>query len=90
MAANKQLHISESRGDSIRCTPCKGNLTNTPHASHAQYTYGPRLPCGQRIVIFHVVVNRVEQGHCSQEKGLPTQSTARRSIDPQVHTQFLT
>jgi hypothetical protein len=34
MAANKQLLISESRGDLNWCTPCRGNLTNIPHASH--------------------------------------------------------
>jgi hypothetical protein len=31
MAANKQLLISDSRGDSNRCTPCRGNLIHTPH-----------------------------------------------------------
>jgi hypothetical protein len=40
--ANKWLLISESRDDSNRCTPCKGNLTNTPHASHTQSAYGLR------------------------------------------------
>jgi hypothetical protein len=42
--ANKWLLISKSHGDSNRCTPCRGNLTNTAHASHARSTYGPR-PC---------------------------------------------
>jgi hypothetical protein len=44
---------------------------------------------GQRIATFRVVIKRVEQGHYSREKGLPTQSTARRVIDPRVCTQFL-
>jgi hypothetical protein len=35
------------------------------------------------------VINRVRQSHCSREKGLPTQSTARRLTDPWVCTQFL-
>jgi hypothetical protein len=35
------------------------------------------------------VIDRVEQDHCSQEKGLLTQSTARRLTDLQVRTQFL-
>jgi hypothetical protein len=35
------------------------------------------------------VINRVGQSHCSREKGLPTQSTARRQTDPRVRTQFL-
>jgi hypothetical protein len=35
------------------------------------------------------VINRVGQSHCSQEKGLLTQSTARWLTDLQVHTQFL-
>jgi hypothetical protein len=39
---NKQLLISESRGDSNRCTPYGGNLINTTHAFHAQFAYDPR------------------------------------------------
>jgi hypothetical protein len=38
----KQLLISESCGDLNRCTPYRGNLTNTPYASHAQSVYDPR------------------------------------------------
>jgi hypothetical protein len=44
---------------------------------------------GQRIATFHIVINRVEQGHCSREKGLPTQSIVRQLTDPWVRTQFL-
>jgi hypothetical protein len=33
--------------------------------------------------------DRVGQSHCFWEKGLPTQSTARRLTDLRVHTQFL-
>jgi hypothetical protein len=35
------------------------------------------------------VIDQVEQGHCSWEKGLPTQSPARWLTDPWVRTQFL-
>jgi hypothetical protein len=35
------------------------------------------------------VIDRVKQCHCSREKGLPTQSTARRLTDTWVRTQFL-
>jgi hypothetical protein len=42
MAANKRLLISESHGDSNRCTPSRGILTNMPHASNTQSTYDPR------------------------------------------------
>jgi hypothetical protein len=34
--------ISESHGNSNRCTPCRRNLTNTSHASHARSAYGRR------------------------------------------------
>jgi hypothetical protein len=33
--------------------------------------------------------DRVGRSHCSWEKGLPTQSPARRLTDPRVRTQFL-
>jgi hypothetical protein len=80
MTTNKRLFISESHGDSNRCTPCRGNPINTPHSC---------ISCGQRIATFHKVVNSDRQSHCSREKGLPTQSTARRLTDPWVRTQFL-
>jgi hypothetical protein len=44
---------------------------------------------GLCIATFHIVINRVEQDHCSREKWLSTQSIAHRLIDPWVHTQFL-
>jgi hypothetical protein len=43
----------------------------------------------QRIVTFHVVVNRFEPIHCPREEGLPTQPTARRLTSPLVRTQLL-
>jgi hypothetical protein len=89
---NKQLLISESHGDSNRCTPCRGKpdqhatrfprlvriCSKTIHISH-----------GPHIATLHEVINRVEQGHYSREKGLPTQSTPCRLTDPWVHTEFL-
>jgi hypothetical protein len=89
---NKRLLISESRGDSNRCTPCKGKPdqhdTYTSHAS-------PRTSDVRFLWAVLVrgnlprVTDRVGQSHCSWEKGLPTQSTARLLTDPRVHTQFL-
>jgi hypothetical protein len=54
------------------------NPTNMPHASHAQ-----------RIETFHERPTNFDGSHCSREKGLPTQSTARRLTDTRVRTQFL-
>jgi hypothetical protein len=89
---NKRLLISESHDNSNRCTPCreKPDQHNT-YASHAN----PRtsgicflwaVPVRDNL---SWVINIVGQSHYSQEKGLSTQSTARRLTDPQVHTQFL-
>jgi hypothetical protein len=89
---NKRLLISEIHGDSNRCTPYRGKSDqHDTYASHAS----PRMP-GIRVLWvvpvrgnFSRVIDKVEQGHCSREKGLPTQSTSRRLIDPHVRTQFL-
>jgi hypothetical protein len=80
-ATNKRLLISESRGDSNRCTPCRGKSDQ-----HATYTShgSPHTP-GVRFlwaVLEHGnlswVIDRVGKAHCSREEGLPTQSTMRR------------
>jgi hypothetical protein len=63
------------------------NLTNTPHAFHV-WSKTICISRGPHISTFHTVTNRVEQGHWSREKGLLTQSIARRLIDSRVHTQF--
>jgi hypothetical protein len=47
------------------------------------------ISCGQRITTFHIVINRFEQVHYSQEEGLPTQPTAHWLTGPRVHTQLL-
>jgi hypothetical protein len=91
-ATNKRLLISESRGDSNRCTPCRGKPDqHDTYASHPS----PRTP-GVRFIWAVPVrgnlpraANRVGQSHCSWEKGLSTQFTACQLIDPWVRTQFL-
>jgi hypothetical protein len=61
------------------------------YASHAS----PRTPGVHFLWVVPVrgnlsrVLNKVEQGHCSREKGLPTQFTAYQLIDLWVCTQFL-
>jgi hypothetical protein len=88
---NKRLLISESHGDSNRYTPCRGKPDQHDiYASHAS----PHMPGVCFLWPVPVrgnlswAINRVEQGHCSWEKGLPTQSTARRLTDPWVRTSF--
>jgi hypothetical protein len=88
----KRLLISKSRGDSNRCIPCRGKSNqHDTYTSHA----------GPRMLVIHFlravpvcgnlprVIDRIGQSYCSQQKGLPTQSTSRRLIDPCVRTQFL-
>jgi hypothetical protein len=48
-----------------------------------------RISRGPHITTLREVINRVEQGNCSWEKGLLTQSIACWLTDPPVHTQFL-
>jgi hypothetical protein len=65
------------------------NTTRTlPTLVHVRpmYAFCGRFPY---VATFHTVINTFEQIHCTQEEGLPTQSTARRSSDPRVHTQLL-
>jgi hypothetical protein len=91
-AMNKWLLISETHGDSNRCTPCRRKSDqHDTYASHAN----PRMSGVRFLEVVPVhgnlsqVVDRVEQGNCSQEKRLPTHSTIRRLTDPRVCTQFL-
>jgi hypothetical protein len=89
---NKRLLISESYDDSNRCTMCKGkhNQHATRFSRSVRVWYKTiRISSGPHIATLREVVNRIEQGHYAQEKGLPTQSTAHRLTDPRVHTQFL-
>jgi hypothetical protein len=78
---NKRLLISESRGDSNRCTPCRGKPDQ-----HATYTSYGSLHTPDVRFLWTVpeygnlsrVIGRVGKAHCSREEGLPTQSTTRR------------
>jgi hypothetical protein len=80
-ATNKWLLISESRGDSNRCTPYKGKPDQ--HATYAS-NVSPRTPDVRFLQAVPVhgnlswVIDRVEQTHCSREEGLTIQSTAHR------------
>jgi hypothetical protein len=75
----KRLVISESRCDLNRCTPYREksdqHVTRFSRSVRV-WSMIKRNSHGPHIAIISVVVNRVEQGHCSREKGLPTQSTA--------------
>jgi hypothetical protein len=89
---NKQLLITESHGDSNRCTPCRGKPDQ--HVTYVSHT-SPRTLGVRFLWVVPVrdnlsrVIDRVEQAHCSREKGLLTQSTVRRLTDLQVRTQLL-
>jgi hypothetical protein len=91
-ATNKRLLISESHGDSNRCTPYRENPDQ--HDTYA-FHVSPRMPgvCFMRTVPvcgnLSRVIDRVEQGHCSREKGRLIQSISHRLTDPWVRTQFL-
>jgi hypothetical protein len=91
-ATNKRLLISESRGDTNRCTLCRGKSDQrASHFSRSVRVWPSTIrisycPC---IVTFHEVINSDGQSHYSWEKGLPTQSTTQWLTDPWVCTQFL-
>jgi hypothetical protein len=91
-ATNKRLLISESRGDSNRCTPCRGKPDQHATRFSRSVRIWPstiRISRGPHIATFREVFNRFEQIHCPREEGLLTQFTARRLIGPHVRTQFL-
>jgi hypothetical protein len=89
ITTNKRLLISESRGDSNQCTPCRGKPNQ--HTTHPSHT-SPRTPRVRFLRVVPVrgnisrVIDRVEQANCSREKGLPTQSTVCRLADLPVRT----
>jgi hypothetical protein len=89
---NKRLLISESRGDSNRCTPCREKLdqhiTRFRRSVHV-WTSTICISCGPHIETFRETPIDLDRSHYSREKVLPTQSTACRLTDPQVHTQSL-
>jgi hypothetical protein len=91
-ATNKRLLISESCGNSNRCTPYRGKPDqHDTYASHVSpRTLGVRFLRAVPVrVNLSWVINRVGHSPCSQEKGLSTQSTTCRLTDPQICTQFL-
>jgi hypothetical protein len=91
-ATNKLLLISESRGDSNRCTPYRRKpdqyATRFPRSVRV-WSKIIRISRGPHIATFHTIINRFERVDCPREEGLPAQSTARRLTDPSVHTQLL-
>jgi hypothetical protein len=74
-ATNKRLLISESRGDSNRCTPCREKPNQ--HDTYTSHT-SPRTPNIRflRSILVHGnlsrVINKVGRMHWSWEKVLPT------------------
>jgi hypothetical protein len=84
--------ISESHSDSNRYTHYRGkhdqHATRIPRSVRV-WSQTIRISRGQRIATFREVINSDGQSRCSREKGLPTQSTARRLTDPWIRTQFL-
>jgi hypothetical protein len=92
-ATNKRLLISESRGDSNRCTPCREKPDqHTTHFPRSVRVWSTtiRISRGPHIAAtFYTVINRFEQFQCTREEGLPTQSIAHRPSDPRVRTQLL-
>jgi hypothetical protein len=89
---NKRLLISESHGDSNRCTLCRGkpdqHITLFWRLVHV-CSKTIRISRGPHITIFRTFVNNFEQIQCTWEEGLPTQSTTRWPTDLWVHTQLL-
>jgi hypothetical protein len=74
-ATNKQYSYPRVVAIQIDVHHAGENPTNTPHAFHVWWTI--RISRGPHIATFHKVINIDGQCHCSQEKGLLTQSTAR-------------
>jgi hypothetical protein len=83
---------SESHGDSNQCTPYREKPdkydTRIPRSVN-KWSQTIHISCGQCIATFYESSKDLDGSHCFQEKGLPTQSTARRLIDPRVRIQFL-
>jgi hypothetical protein len=90
--ANKRLLISESHGDSNRCTPCREKPDQHATRFPRSVRIWSKTICisrGPHIATFCEMPTDLDKSHCSREKGLPTQSTTRRLTDLWVHTQFL-
>jgi hypothetical protein len=75
---NKRLLISESRGDSNRCTPCRwkpDQHTTRFSCSVRVWSTTIHISRGPHITTFHIVINRFEQIHCTREEGLRAPGT---------------
>jgi hypothetical protein len=84
-------HIWESQRFESMYT-LQGKTRPTQHVRFPLSPYTPDVRFLRSVPIcgnLSRVVNRVGQSHCSWEKGLPTQSTARRLTDPWVRILFL-
>jgi hypothetical protein len=83
MATKNQLLISESRSDSNRWTPCRGNLIHTTHTLltpvHVCHSYAS----------FHESSTMLGRVTTPDKKEFPTTSPAHRLIDLWVPIQFL-
>jgi hypothetical protein len=84
--------ISETHGDSNRCTPNMGkpnqHVTRFPHSVYVW----PSIICisrGPYIATFRTDPIDLDRSHYSRERGLLTTSPARRLTNPRVPTQFL-
>jgi hypothetical protein len=91
-ATNKRLLISENHDDSNQYTPCRGK----PDQHGTRFSRSVRvwpstihISRHPHIAVFREVINSNAQSHCSREKGLLTQSTARQLTNLWVRTQFL-
>jgi hypothetical protein len=89
---NKWLLISESCGDLNRCTPCRGkpdqHATRFPRSVRV-WSKTIRISRGPHIATLRETPIDLDRSHCSREKWLLTQSTARQLTDPWVRTRFL-
>jgi hypothetical protein len=88
---NKRLLISESHGDSNRCTCYMGKSDQHATRFPRSVRVWPSticISCGSYMATFHTVVNIFEQIYCPWE-GLPTQSIAHQLTDSRVRIQLL-
>jgi hypothetical protein len=72
--------------------PVGGNPTNMTRTLSTPVHVRPVYASSGRssyVQTFREVFNSDGQSHCSWQRGLPTQSPARRLTDPWVHTEFL-
>jgi hypothetical protein len=90
-ATNKRLLISESRGDSNQCIPCRGRPDqHDTYASHANPRILAYASCGRSpyVATFHKLSTALDGPYCSREKGLPIQPQPDWVIHRST-TQFL-